>query len=59
MLRRFDDSDLEPFLAYRCDPQVSRFQGWSEPYTREMAQEFIEEMKTRQPGEPGKWFQLG
>lgn len=57
LLRRFADSDLEPFLAYRCDPQVSRYQGWSEPYTREMAQEFIEEMKTRQPGAPGEWFQ--
>lgn len=57
ILRRFIDADLEPFLAYRSDPQVSRYQGWSEPYTRPMAEEFIQEMKTRQPGEPGEWFQ--
>jgi RimJ/RimL family protein N-acetyltransferase len=57
ILRRFTDNDLEPFLAYRSDPEVSRYQGWGEPYTREMAEEFILEMKTRQPGEPGQWFQ--
>ena len=57
ILRRFTDADLEPFLAYRSDPQISRYQGWREPYTREMATEFIQEMKARQPGEPGEWFQ--
>ena len=57
ILRRFTDNDLEPFLAYRSDPEVSRYQGWSEPYTREMAEEFIREMKTRQPGKLGQWFQ--
>jgi RimJ/RimL family protein N-acetyltransferase len=57
ILRRFGDADLEHFLAYRSDPLVARYQGWREPYTREMAEEFIQEMKTRQPGEPGEWFQ--
>ena len=57
ILRRFTDADLEPFLAYRSDPEIARYQGWSEPYTREMAQEFIQEMKTRQLGEPGALFQ--
>ena len=57
ILRQFTDNDLEPFLAYRSDPEVARYQGWIEPYTREMAKEFIREMKDRQPGEPGKWFQ--
>jgi aminoglycoside 6'-N-acetyltransferase len=57
ILRRFTDADLEPFLAYRSDPEIARFQGWSEPYTRQMAVEFLEEMKTRQPGQPGEWFQ--
>jgi RimJ/RimL family protein N-acetyltransferase len=57
ILRHFTDDDLEPFLAYRTDPRVSRYQGWSEPYTREMAEEFIREMKNRQPGGSGEWFQ--
>lgn len=57
ILRRFGDADLEPFLAYRSDPEISRYQGWSEPYTREMAEAFIREMKAQQPGAPGEWFQ--
>jgi RimJ/RimL family protein N-acetyltransferase len=57
IMRRFKGDDLEPFLAYRSDPDVSRYQGWSESYTRVMAEEFIQEMSVRQPGEPGKWFQ--
>ncbi len=28
MLRRFRDSDLEPFLADRADPNVGRYQDW-------------------------------
>ncbi len=57
ILRRFTDADLEPFLAYRSDPEIARYQGWSMPYTREMAQEFIQGMKTQQPSQPGEWFQ--
>jgi len=57
IMRQFTDTDLEPFLTYRSDPEVARYQGWTEPYTHVMADEFIQEMKTHQPGEPGKWFQ--
>lgn len=57
ILRRFEDADLEPFLAYRSDPEIARYQGWSMPYTPQMAQAFIQEMKTQQPGTPGEWFQ--
>jgi RimJ/RimL family protein N-acetyltransferase len=57
ILRRFTDADLEPFLAYRSDPEIARYQGWSEPYTPQMAREFVEEMKNRQPCQPGEWFQ--
>ena len=28
MLRRLRDSDLEPVLAYRADPNVGRYQDW-------------------------------
>lgn len=57
ILRRFEDADLEPFLAYRNDPEIARYQGWSEPYPRMLAQDFIQEMKSKQPGTPGEWFQ--
>ena len=41
IIRQFCDSDLEPFLAYRNDPEVYRYQGWKTPYLREDAADFI------------------
>jgi RimJ/RimL family protein N-acetyltransferase len=57
ILRRFDDSDLAPFLAYRNDPQVARYQAW-ESCTANEAIAMIEELKTLQPGTLGEWFQF-
>lgn len=57
ILRRFRDSDLGEFLAYRSDPQVARYQGWEIPYGLDEAQAFIDQMKNAIPGTPGKWFQ--
>jgi aminoglycoside 6'-N-acetyltransferase len=28
--RRMVADDLEPFVAYRSDPEVARFQSWSD-----------------------------
>jgi RimJ/RimL family protein N-acetyltransferase len=58
LLRRFTDDDLEIFFAYRNDPDVAKWQGWNMPYPRENAIEFIEEMRRRDPDEPGGWLQL-
>lgn len=58
LIRRFRDSDHESFLAYRNDPLVAKYQGWSLPYTRERARAFVEEMKTIQLGAPGAWCQV-
>ena len=58
ILRPFQDSDLEPFAAYRSDPEVARHQSWGTPFTHEQAAAFIETMKRTQPGVPGAWYQL-
>lgn len=58
LLRPFRASDLEPFFAYRSDPQVAEYQGWKMPYTLEMAQEFIAEMRVMAPNTPGEWYQM-
>ena len=58
ILRSFRDEDLEPFLAYRSDPTISRYQGWELPYTRQMALDFIEEMKRVEPGYRWHWYQF-
>jgi len=55
LLRRFEDSDLEPFLAYLNDPHVARYQSW-ESYTEQQAREVIEKQKALAPGTPGQWF---
>ena len=57
ILRRFTDADLEPFLAYRNDPVVARYQSW-DSCGREEAVSFIKGMKSSRPGTPGEWFQF-
>jgi aminoglycoside 6'-N-acetyltransferase len=57
LLRRFRDDDLAPFLAYRNDPEVARYQSWESCSTRE-ATLFIEQQKLLRPGVPGQWFQF-
>ena len=57
ILRRFRDSDLAPFVAYRNDPEVARYQSWYSFDERE-ARAFIREMGSAQPGVPGEWFQF-
>jgi len=58
ILRPFQDSDLEPFVAYRSDPEVARYQGWDMPYSVDKAIEFIAEMKLAQPVLQARWYQL-
>lgn len=57
IMRPFEARDVDPFWQYRADPEVARYQGWSVPYTREMAVDFVEYMASIPAGEPGKWFQ--
>lgn len=58
LLRNFKDADLEPFLAYRNDPKVAEYQGWSLPYPREKAEAFIAEMKGIHAPVQGEWQQF-
>jgi RimJ/RimL family protein N-acetyltransferase len=57
LLRHFTDADLAPFLAYRNDPKVARYQGW-EHISEDSARAFINEQKAAQPGIPGQYFQF-
>jgi RimJ/RimL family protein N-acetyltransferase len=56
-VRRFKDSDLEPFLAYRNDPGVVHYQAWESCNEREVL-DFIREMRSSEPGTPSEWFQF-
>ncbi len=57
VLRHFCAHDLDALLAYRNDPQVYRYQGWTVPYTRIDGLGFIRFMQKAMPGTAGEWFQ--
>lgn len=58
LIRNFTASDLEVFLAYRNDPDVAKYQGWSVPYPREKAETLIAAVKDIHAPKQGEWLQL-
>lgn len=50
--------DLADFLAYRSDPLVARYQGWS-PMTEQAALAFLSKEARFAGLAPGKWSQIG
>ncbi len=57
VVRRFQDSDLAAFLAYRNDPAISRYQNWA-ALSAPRAQAILQEQRHVEPGSPGPWFQF-
>lgn len=55
VLRRFQESDLGAFLAYRNDPEVARYQSWTS-CSREEAEAILAGHEA--PGTPGEWTQI-
>jgi len=58
LLRRFQPGDLEPFVAYRADPGVARYQGWEAGYSRAQGEAFIQWLAAADPDTPGEWYQF-
>lgn len=58
VLRRLVVADLPAFQAYRHDPEVGRYQGWS-PISDDAAVAFLAEMSTSALLQPGEWVQIG
>lgn len=56
-LRRLSPADLVAFQAYRSDPEVGRWQGWT-PLPDAWALPFLREMATIALFTPGRWTQL-
>jgi RimJ/RimL family protein N-acetyltransferase len=56
-LRAFRDADLDAFLAYRNDPEVSRLQEW-EGISREAAAAFLRKNGETSTGGLGQWQQI-
>ena len=57
ILRRFVETDWHTFLTYRNDPEIARYQGWSN-ISAETAQNFVREMNLAEFGVAGRWFQI-
>jgi RimJ/RimL family protein N-acetyltransferase len=57
VLRRFRASDLPTFVGYRADPDVARWQGWSD-FTEADGRKFLDAMVDVEPFVPGHWIQL-
>jgi aminoglycoside 6'-N-acetyltransferase len=57
-LRRLAGDDLPEFQAYRHDPELGRYQGWT-PMSDEEATAFLSEMGTAPLLNPGNWTQIG
>ena len=55
---RFRDSDAGALAAYRDDPAIALYQGWTRPYSLADAQKFIAGLHGLSPGSPGTWFQF-
>lgn len=57
-LRRFTLADIRPFVAYRSDPDVARYQSWDAPYRLDQGERLIRAMQRQHPDTPGQWFQF-
>lgn len=58
LVRGFTLEDLDAFHAYRNDPAVARWQGWSVPYSLDDARALVAEMAYADLFRRGAWTQL-
>ena len=56
-LRPFRGDDAAALAAYRSDPAVALYQGWTLPYTLADAEALIESMQSGAPVQTG-WYQI-
>lgn len=57
-LRRLKLADVKPFVAYRSDPDVARYQSWAAPYPLASGERLVKAMRRQHPDTPGQWFQF-
>jgi len=59
VLRRLTPDDAPVMAAYRSDPEIARYQDWTEADPIALAA-FFAELEAIDPGRPpGPWFQIG
>lgn len=55
-IRHLELSDLNDFIVYRSNPEVTKYQGF-DVMTIEQAEDFIKENSVKYFGIPGEWVQ--
>lgn len=58
-IRALERADITRLTGYRNDPDVSRYQDWPLPYTRDLAHELLDELDDVDAPVPGQWVQFG
>ena len=56
IIRNLQSSDLDDFLFYRSNPEVTKYQSF-EPMTLDRATNFIQSQQNKPFGRPGEWVQ--
>lgn len=56
-IRRFRADDVPHLVAYRSDPEIARYQGWTD-FGEAEARAFVAELQAGRPGVPGVWYQF-
>ena len=57
LLRNLQESDLDDFLFYRSNPEITQYQNF-DTYNKKQAEEFILSQKKRRFGIEAQWIQL-
>src|SRR6185503_1279800 len=57
ILRRLQEKDIRAFAAYRSDPDVARYQNWTQ-ITEDEARGLIKAKQRTPFGVPGVWLQI-
>ena len=57
IIRAFDEADLEIFAQYRSQPNVAKYQSWSE-FTYSDAMALFQKIDYENFGVVGQWYQL-
>jgi aminoglycoside 6'-N-acetyltransferase len=56
-IRAFRAEDVPILVAYRKDPELARYQGWTH-FSEEEARAFVDSLRASRPGVPGEWYQF-
>lgn len=58
VVRTLSESDLAGLVAYRCDPDVARYQDWNSDFSQAEARSLLPNLDDPELGTPGRWTQL-